>query len=141
MMQQLEAVIKENQEEFLNLIINFVKEKTKKRKAPKTICYFQALGKTYDNDIFAKNYGNFLKDASKILNYEDFKPILKSHLRKSVDEFTENTTERSTLIKLSNGGFVSTYTSTEKKIAHIEDLCNIMDIKLKILKKDFFSDN
>ena len=140
-MQQLETVIKENQEEFLNLVINFVKEKTKKRKLPKTICHFQALGKTYDNDIFTKNYGNFLIDASKILTYESFKPILKSFLGKNIEAFTDKRNEKSSLIRLNNGGYVSTYSSTEKKIGHIEELCNLMNINLKILKKDFFSDN
>jgi hypothetical protein len=137
-MQTLESVIRENQDEFLNLVLEFVKEKTKKRKGPKTICHFQALGKTYDNHIFSKNYGAFLKDVSRILSYESLEPILKSYLRKNIDDFSDNTTERSTLIHLENGGYVTTYSSTEKKITHIQDLCQLLNANLKILKKDFF---
>jgi hypothetical protein len=134
-MSPIEKVIKENQEEFMDMVIKFVNEKTsvKQKKASKIICHFQALGKTYDSDIFIKNYECFLQDASKIMDYDKFKLILKGFMRESKDDFPESHGGKTSMIKLHNGGVVTGYSGTPKKMEHIEGLCNTMGINLTII--------
>jgi regulator of PEP synthase PpsR (kinase-PPPase family) len=134
-MSPIEKVIKENQEEFMDMVIKFVNEKTsvKQKKASKIICHFQALGKTYDSDIFIKNYECFLQDASKIMDYDKFKLILKGFMRESKDDFPESHVGKTSMIKLHNGGVVTGYSGTPKKMEHIEGLCNTMGINLTII--------
>jgi len=134
-MSPIEKVIKENPEEFMDMVIKFVNEKTsvKQKKASKIICHFQALGKTYDSDIFIKNYESFLQDASKIMDYNKFKLILKGFMRESKDDFPESHEGKTSMIKLHNGGVVTGYSGTPKKMEHIEGLCNAMGINLTII--------
>ena len=124
-MSPIEKVIKENQEEFMDMVIKFVNEKTsvKQKKGLKIICHFQALGKTY----------NFLQDASKIMDYYKFKLILKGFMRESKDDFPESHEGKTSMIKLHNGGVVSGYSGTPKKMEHIEGLCNAIGINLTII--------
>jgi cyclophilin family peptidyl-prolyl cis-trans isomerase len=131
-MSSIEKVIKENQEEFMEMVIKFVNEKTviKRKKSPKTVCHFYALGKTYDNNIFVRNYENFLIDTSKILGYDGFKQVLKSYIRSEEEEFPKSHKGKGPVIKLSNGGVVTGYSGTSKKIEHIKGLCAVMGIKL-----------
>jgi cyclophilin family peptidyl-prolyl cis-trans isomerase len=128
----IEKVIKENQEEFMDMVIKFVKEKTsvKQKKSPKTICHFYALGKTYDSNIFARNYEDFLVDTSKILGYDGFKEVLKGFVRKGENEFPVSHKGKTSMVKLNNGGVVSCYSGTPKKLKHIRGLCDIMGITL-----------
>jgi hypothetical protein len=134
-MSPIEKIIKENQEEFMDMVIKFVNEKTsvKQKKAPKIICHFQALGKTYDSDIFIRNYESFLQDASKIMDYDKFKLILKGFIRESENEFPESHEGKTSMIKLYNGGVVTGYSGTPKKMEHIEGLCGAMGINLTII--------
>jgi hypothetical protein len=131
----LEKTIRDNQDEFINMVINFVNQKTttKQKKSSKTILHFQALGKTYDSDIFTRNYTQFLMDVSKILSYDEMKPFLNCFLRKTENEFPESHNDNSSKFQINNGGFVSTYSSTEKKIEHIKGLCGNLGINIKIL--------
>jgi hypothetical protein len=131
-MSPIEKVIKENQEEFMDMVIKFVNEKTsvKQKKSPKTICHFHALGKTYDSNIFARNYENFLVDTSKILGYDGFKQILKGFVRKGENEFPKSHKGKTVMVKLNNGGVVTCYSGTSKKLEHIRGLCDVMGITL-----------
>ena len=134
-MSSIEKIIRDNQEEFMNMIINFINEKStqKQKKAPKTICHFKALGKTYDNDIFTRNYEQFLLDTSKILSYQNFKDSLKGFVRETEDEFPESYGGRTSMVRLHNGGVVSCYSATDKKLEHIKVLCETMGVNLTIL--------
>jgi len=133
-MSPIEKVIKENQEEFMDMVIKFVNEKTltKQKKAPKTICHFQALGKTYDSNIFARNYESFLQDVSKIMEYDKFKSILKGFVRESENDFSESHEGKTSMIKLHNGGVATCYSGTPKKLEHIKGLCDVMGVSLII---------
>ena len=135
MLSQIEKTIKENQHEFMDMVIKFVNEKLnqKQTKAPKTICHFQALGKTYDSNVFTRNYEQFLLDVSKILSYDEFKAHMHRYVRLNENEFSKSTLDKVFLIKLHNRGIVSTHSSTEKKLTHIKRLCEYMGINLTIL--------
>jgi hypothetical protein len=130
----VEKVIKENQEEFMDMVIKFVKEKTsvKQKKAPKTVCHFYALGKTYDSNIFTRNYEDFLIDTSKILDYDGFKQVLKGFVREGEDKFPNSHKGKTSMVKLSNGGVVTCYSGTDKKLEHIKGLCDVMGLTLTI---------
>lgn len=130
-MSPIEKIIRENQEEFVNLVVKFVEEKTnvKKKKASKIVCHFQALGKNYNSNIFAENYKQFLIDTSKILDYDKFQPVLQSFIRKNENEFTDSY-ENSSIVKLHNEGFVSTHSGSVEKIKHIDGLCKIMNVTI-----------
>ncbi len=136
MKNQIEKFIKENQEEFLEVVLNFIKEKseTKQKKSPKKVCHFKALGKTYDSDIFTRNYESFLLDVSKILSYNEFKTHLQGFVRKNKEEFPDSFSIKTSMIKLHNGGIVSSYSATEKKIEHIKGLCKHMGVSLTIIE-------
>jgi hypothetical protein len=85
---------------------NFTKKK-------KTIHHFKVLGKIYDNNIFSTNYINFLKDVSKIHGYELFKLCIPpSHIATTADSFTECHLVRNQIVKISEGFYVSTHSST-----------------------------
>lgn len=131
-MKNVERIIRDNQEEFMTMVINFINDKSdnKQKKAPKTICFFNVLGKTYDNKVFVRNYEEFLMDISKIHGYPLFKKVLRGFIKENMNDFSDNTTVRITPIKLYNGGYVSTYSSTDKKIDHIKELCTELGIKV-----------
>ena len=132
MINQFEKTIRDNQQEFMELVIKFVNQKLtqKPTKAPKTICHFQALGKTYDDNIFSKNYEQFLRDVSKILTYNDLKIHMNRFVGLNEKDFTKSTLGNSKLLKLPNGILVSTHSTTEKKLVHIHRLCSHMGINL-----------
>lgn len=132
-MENIRKIISENQEEFNQMIINFIESKTPKavkpKKKPKTISHFTALGKEYNSDIFTKNYTDFLKDISNIHGVELFKQTIGTFFVKdNIREFTDNTKSKSTIVNLNQGGFVSCYSSTSQKMEHINEIAK----KLKI---------
>jgi hypothetical protein len=131
-MKNMEKIIRDNQEEFMTMVINFINEKVDNgpKKAPKTVCFFTALGKVYNSKVFKNNYEEFLMDLSKIQGYGLFKKVLRGFIKESVNEFSDNTKDKSTIIRLYNGGYVSTYSSTEKKMDHINELCKELSIKV-----------
>ena len=132
-MSPIEKIIRENQEEFMDLVIKFVNEKTstKKRKAQKILCHFQALGKKYDSNIFARNYEDFLMDASKLVPLSKFKEVLKGYVKEDENQFTTSHKEKTSIVRLNNGGVVSCYSGTSKKLEHIKGLCEVMGVNFK----------
>jgi hypothetical protein len=132
-MENIRKIISENQEEFNQMVINFIESKNpkavKQKKKPKTICHFSALGKEYDSDIFTNNYTDFLKDISNIHGVELFKQTIGTFFVKdNIREFTDNTKSKSSIINLNQGGYVSCYSSTSQKMEHINEITK----KLKI---------
>jgi len=126
----------DNQEEFNEMIIQFLTEKggqtpqpikstiKQRKKTPKTVCHFSVMGKKYNSNVFTDNYREFLHDVSRKHNYELFKKTLGTFIKFRLNDFTDVTREKATVIKLKCGGFVSTYTSTKKKMEHIKNICD-----------------
>jgi hypothetical protein len=135
-MSPIEKILRENQDELFKFVAKLVEEKNevKKKKADKIVCHFNVLGKSYTSNKFVDNYREFLLDASKILDYDKFQPVLLSYIKKDENGFTESY-ERTSIVKLYNGGFVSTHSGSVKKIEHIDGLCEIMNAT--ITKKYF----
>lgn len=132
-MKDIKTLIKQNKDEITDLLISYLKEKSKKTKSPKTICHFKALGKKYTSNIFTRNYEEFLLDSSKLLSYDQVKDKLKGFVRPDVKDFPPLHEKKSTMIKLHNGGIVSSYSSTEKKLKHIEGICELLNVNLEVL--------
>jgi hypothetical protein len=130
-MSPIEKIIRENQDEFVNLVVKFVEEKinVKKKKASKIVCHFQALGKNYNSNIFAENYKQFLIDTSKILHYDKFESLPNGYFKKNKEEFGDSHRKKS-IVELHNGIFVSTHSGSVEKLKHIRKICKIMDAQL-----------
>jgi hypothetical protein len=141
-MKNIKEIITENQNEFNEMIINFFTEKgnevpqpiktiiKQRKKAPKTVCHFKLMGKNYDSNVFTDNYREFLTDISKINDYELFEKTLGTFTKYRLNDFTNVTREKATVIKLMCGGFVSTYSSTKMKMQHIKNICDELGHKV-----------
>jgi hypothetical protein len=133
-MESIKQIIAENQDEFNEIIIKFIENKMqsktnqKNKKAPKTICHFTTLGKRYDSNIFTDNYTQFLLDVSSFQGYGLFQKTLGTFIKENINEFTDVTKEKSSIIPLKNGGYVSCYSSTERKLKHINNVCDELSI-------------
>jgi hypothetical protein len=136
-MNQIEKIIRDNQEEFLTMVIEFVnqkakqeetKPKPKQKKSPKTVCYFNVLGKTYNEDVFTKNYSKFLNDISNLHDFSLFKRTMRNFVKLNMNDFPKSTTDKTCVIKLSNGGLVSCNSSTQIKMNHIKNICNELNV-------------
>lgn len=111
------------------IVENFVNTKYDEifKRKDKTIFHFKALGKIYDSDVFTNNYINFLKDVSKIHGCDFFeKCIPNSFVSKSPYEFSDSKIKRRQVVNVSENFYVSTYSSTEAKISHIKNICNML---------------
>ena len=137
--QSLINVIKDNQDEFNELVAQFILNKTEKseqddtsyrQKAPKTICHFTVLGKRYDSNIFSDNYTKFVKDISTLHDYKFFSKTMGSVVRQKIEDFSENTRKHS-IHQLNNGGYFSCHTSTEKKMSHIKEICDQLNVPVE----------
>jgi hypothetical protein len=123
--------IEDNKEELSAIIVKFFEGKTetpKKNKAPKTVCHFNVLGKKYNSNIFVKNYENFLNDVSNIHKYDLFKKTMKGYVNTDINQFPQSVLTKSTIIKLNNGVFVSTYSATLQKMEHIKNICDTINV-------------
>ena len=141
-MKSIRQIITDNQEEFNEMIINFLTEKgeevqqtikssvKQKKKATKTVCHFSVMGKKYNSNVFTDNYREFLTDISKVNNYELFEKTLGSFTKFNLNDFTNVTREKATVIKLKCGGYVSTYSSTKMKMEHVKNICDELGYKV-----------
>jgi len=128
-MNKLELLLEKCPEQVEELVNKLYKKNFKKKS--KKIFHFKALGKTYDSDIFTDNYINFIQDISKIHNYEFFKLCIPScYLSTKHDLFTESHIERNQVVKICKDFYISTYSSTEKKIEHVKNICEMIGIKV-----------
>ena len=133
-MKTIKQIIIENQDEFNEMVIKFIENKIdnetvqKTKKSPKTICHFTALGKRYDSNIFTDNYTQFLLDVSSFHGYGLFQKTIGSFIKENINDFTDVTKEKSSIIPLKNGGYVSCYSSTERKLKHISNVCDELSI-------------
>ena len=132
-MENIKKIIQENQEEFMAMVMDFVEKKQApkketQRKQPKTICHFTALGKTYDSDVFTKNYTGFLTDVSNLHGYELFRKAIPTFTKRNMSDFTGSALNKTSFVKLNNGGFVSCYSSTSQKMEHIKNICKELNV-------------
>lgn len=142
-MKSIRQIITDNQEEFNEMIINFLTEKgnevpqpiksriKQRKKKPKTICHFMVEDKSYNSNVFTDNYREFLTDISKTNQYELFEKTLGTFTKFKLNDFTDVTREKATVIKLKCGGFVSTYSSTKMKMEHVKNICDELGYKVK----------
>jgi hypothetical protein len=122
-MNKLEKLMKRFPNEINEIVERLYDEKFPK-KNKKTIFKFKVLGKEYTDEVFTKNYVNFIKDISQLHPYEMF----------------ENTSIRSYISKINVGMeqshkikddfYVTSYSSTKLKINHVKDICDLLEIKL-----------
>ena len=142
-MKSIRQIITDNQEEFNEMIINFLTEKgnevpqpiksriKQRKKKPKTVCHFTVEDKSYNSNVFTDNYREFLTDISKTNQYELFEKTLGTFTKFKLNDFTDVTREKATVIKLKCGGFVSTYSSTKMKMEHVKNICDELGYKVK----------
>ena len=122
-MNKLEKLIEKYPNEINEIIDRLYDEKFPK-KNKKTIFKFKTLGKVYSDDVFTKNYVNFLKDISQIHPYEMFEnTLIKSYISKSPDGMEQ-------IHKIKEGFYVTSYSSTKLKIKHVNDICDLLEIKI-----------
>ena len=129
-MKTIKQIIEDNQDEFNQMVVEFVTRKTEvKRKANKTVCYFTALGNEYNNTKFINNYQKFLMDISKLpIDETVFTKAMGSHIQKDPNNFPPSFREN--YFKLNNDLYVSPHSSTENKMKHITNICEELNIKV-----------
>ena len=109
----------------LNRVVNeLYMEKFPKKKKDKTIYNFKVMGKEYVDNVFTKNYINFLKDISLIHGYNFFAMVIPPYFLSKDGEGLKQ------VHKINEGIYVSTYSSTEKKIGHIKEVCELMGLNI-----------
>jgi len=133
-MKSIRQIIEDNRNEFEQLIEDFIVEKTeeieKKPKAPKTICHFTTLGKTFNSNKFVENYENFLHYISALpLPEEIYYKALGTFVTDDLSTFPTSYS-KSGVIHLPNNLKVSTYSSTERKMEHIAKLGDNLNLHI-----------
>ena len=122
-MNKLEKLI-ENYPNEINEIIDRIYDEKFPKKNKKTIFKFKTLGKNYSDEVFTKNYVNFIKDISQIHPYEMFEnTLIKSYISRSSDGMEQ-------VHKIKEGFYITSYSSTKLKINHINDICDLLEIKI-----------
>lgn len=130
-MNKIQKLLQEHNEEFLEMVDNFYDEKYPSKKE-KTICHFKVVGKHYRNDIFNKNYKSFLNDLSTSMGAKAFKRVLGRYVEFNVEDFSPSIIRKGQYENINGMFYISTYSSTETKIKHIQDLCEFLDIPLSL---------
>jgi len=121
----IKKIIKENQDEIIDYIIDMVSGKIK-HKNPSVKLKFKALGKLYDRNKSIENYVGFIKDLSYIHPYETFEPIMKSFIGKTQDDFSED--HKPSVIKINNGFYLSKKVGNRIKEEHLNKISETLDV-------------
>jgi hypothetical protein len=122
-MNKLEKLIDRFPNEINEIVDRLYDEKFPKR-SKKLIFKFKALGKEYIDEVFTKNYVNFIKDISQLHPYEMFEnTMIKSYISKTNDGMEQPH-------KIKDNFYVTSYSSTKLKISHVKDICDLLEIKL-----------
>ena len=131
-MEKIELLKREYPEELTNVVNTLYKIMFPIIKKKKTICHFKVMGKKYTENIFVKNYINFLKDIAKIHGFKMFKECIQPcFIRKDKKRFLPTTSDKNQISQIGEGIFISTYSSTGKKIKHIKNICELLEMELK----------
>ena len=127
-MEKLQQLIETCPDELFDMVNKLYDEKfPKKKKNSKTIFKFKVLGKNYDSTITTKNYMSFISDISKIHPYEMFEQCIPSFFISKVNKPMKQ------MYKINDKLYVSGYSSTEVKVKHIMNICELLGINLEIL--------
>jgi hypothetical protein len=130
-MNKIEKLLREHNEEFTQMVNEFYDEKYPSKKT-KTICYFKVNGKYYNNDVFTKNYREFLNDLTQIIGGNVFKKVLGNYVKFDPREFCPSIIQKNQYDNINDMFYVSTYTDNNKKLKHITDLCEYLDIPIQL---------
>jgi hypothetical protein len=130
-MDKIEKLLREHNEEFTQMVNDFYDEKYPSKKS-KTICNFKAAGKYYNSNVFTKNYREFLTDLTQLIGKNVFIKVLKSSVKLDPREFSPSVRKKGQYDNINDVFYISTYTGTDKKIKHITDLCEYLDIPLQL---------
>ena len=130
-MDKITKLLKEHNEEFTQMVNEFYDEKYPSKKS-KTICRFKVGGKDYNSDIFTKNYREFLNDLTQTIGRNVFKKVLGNYVKFDPSEFSSSIIQKNQYDNINDVFYVSTYTDTDKKLKHIIDLCEYLDIPLQL---------
>jgi hypothetical protein len=130
-MNKIEKLLREHNEEFTQMVNEFYDEKYPSKKS-KTICRFKVGGKDYNSDIFTKNYREFLNDLTQTIGGNVFKKVLGNYVKFDPSEFSASIIQKNQYDNINDVFYVSTYTDTDKKLKHITDLCEYLDIPLQL---------
>lgn len=131
---KLEILLENHQDEVMNLISNLFNQKYPKPKKTKTICHFKALGNTYDNDIFVRNYIHFMDHVTSIKDYNEVKSVMSKYITEDKQHFSKKCLTKNQAIQLKTGYFINTYSPTETKVKHIKKICkDLLKCELKFV--------
>ena len=123
-MDKLKTLLENHPNELHEVINKLYKEKYPLKKGKKKIFKFRSMGKTYDNEVFTKNYVQFIKDISNIHPYEMFEnSAVKSFISKTYENINQPH-------KIKDNFYITAHSSTELKIKHIKKLCGLLDINI-----------
>ena len=131
-MDKITKLLKEHNEEFTQMVNEFYDEKYPSSKKSKTICYFKVNGKYYKNDVLTKSYREFLNDLTQTIGGNVFKKVLGNYVKFDPKEFTPSIIKNNQYDNINDVFYISTYTGNDKKIKHITDLCEYLDIPLEL---------
>jgi hypothetical protein len=127
-MQKLQQLIEKCPDELFEIVNKLYDEKfPKKKKNSKTIFKFKVLGKKYDSNITTKNYISFITDISKIHPYEMFEQCIHEYYLSKHDLVLKQSQ------KINDNFYISGYSSTEVKVRHIMNICDLLGINLEVL--------
>jgi hypothetical protein len=129
-MEKIERLLKEHYSEFTEMINELYDEKYPSKKE-KIICSFKIKGKYYNSNIFTKNYKSFLNDLSNVVGGKVFKQVLGNYVKFDSSDFSKSIILKGQYENINNVFHISTYSSTETKIKHIQDLCKFLDIPVR----------
>ena len=122
-MNKLKYLLENHTDDVMMLVENLYKQKYPKKKKSKTICHFRALGNTYDNDIFVRNYEDFMTHVTSIKPIGEVKEIMSKYIAEDKNQFSDKCNKKNQALKLKTGYYLNTYSTTDVKVGHIKKIC------------------
>lgn len=134
--------LKVDHTEELDIVIdNLYGEKYTERKKH-IVSHFRAVGKDYDSNIFTNNYVDFIRDLVNGFNLtvDDLEGTIPDCYMKKVNDFSKcHYTKKhiSTIVKINDKFWISTYNETPKKMEYIRRIKNKLNIGVDLLHYDY----
>lgn len=133
-MNKLKYLQENHQDDLMLLVDNLYNQKCPKKKKEKTICHFQALGNTYNSDIFVRNYIQFMDHVTSIKPLDEVSQVMKKYISDNKVNFSEACLSKKQAIKLKSGHYLNTFSATDVKVRHIKKICKeLLKCDLKFL--------
>tara|TARA_R110000803_G_scaffold75933_1_gene140293 strand:- start:1 stop:492 length:492 start_codon:yes stop_codon:yes gene_type:complete len=131
----------EHTEELVIVIDNLYTEKYNERKKH-IVSHFKSVGKTYDSNIFTNNYVSFIRDLVSGFNLtvDDLKGTVPDCYMKKSNSFSKchySKKHISTIVKINDSFWLSTYNETPKKMEYIRRIKNKLNIGVELLHYDY----